>query len=175
MSRLPLLALVALSSALVVGCSGPTYPGGEIACAEQMKIQVLEAKDGDTIVVEYLDGPRATGTDDVRLIGLDTPEIDHDGGDDHDCFGLPAWQETIDLLVGETAYITFDTECSDTYGRALGYVFRESDGLFVNLYLVRQGFGRACPFSTSTTFSADFAEAESGAIEEDLGRPALGR
>ena len=74
---------------------------------------VDEAVDGDTVVLTFLDGERVHL--ERRLIGIDTPEIDHDN-EDHDCFALPAWQETIDLAVGRETYVTFDEECNDTGG-----------------------------------------------------------
>jgi len=162
-----LLLLVLLPCA---ACTGrPYYPGGEIACSEQTRIRVEEAVDGDTVDIEYLDGSRQGSSDRVRLIGIDTPEVDHDG-EDHDCYGLLAWQATIDLVVGEAAWMTFDEECSDDYGRTLGYIWRDSDGLFVNRRLVEDGFARACPYSPNTTFSEHLADAEQAAREAELGR-----
>ena len=35
-----------------------------------------------------------------------------------------------------------DVESHDRYGRALAYVYRADDGLFVNAELVRQGYAR---------------------------------
>ena len=37
----------------------------------------------------------------------------------------------------------FDTENQDRYGRLLAYLYRAPDGLFVNLEVVRQGYGHA--------------------------------
>ncbi|MCP4868785.1 MAG: thermonuclease family protein [Proteobacteria bacterium] len=166
MRLLPLLALL-------ITCVGPepppTYPGGDPACSEQTQVEVLSVTDGDTLRVLYLSGSREGSEDDVRLIGFDTPEVDH-SGDDHDCFGLPAWQALIDVIDGELAWLTFDEECSDTYGRALGFLFRDSDGLFVNQHMIREGYGRACPFPPNTTFSDDFSAAEVLARDENLGR-----
>lgn len=165
MRLLPLLALL-------FTCGGeprPSYPGGDPACHDQTRVEVLSVTDGDTVRVRYLEGSREGSEDDVRLIGFDTPEVDH-SGDDHDCFGLPSWQALIDVIDGEIAWMTFDEECSDTYGRALGYLFRDSDGLFVNQHMVREGYGRACPFPPNTTFSDDLLAAEVLAREEDLGR-----
>lgn len=154
---------------LLLPACRPSFPAGDDPCRVQVHVDVLAVTDGDTVEVEYREGDQEGGTDDVRLIGIDTPEIDHDG-DDHDCYALPAWQETIDLLEGQEAWLTFDQECTDEYGRVLAYVHRDEDGAFVNLHLVRQGFARACPFGVNDAFDDDFAEAEMEAQAEDLGR-----
>lgn len=166
-SVLPALFLPALL--LLSGCPDPIYPAGAEPCSSQVSVDVLGAHDGDTIEVEYTSGDRLGSGDDVRLIGIDTPEVDHNG-DDHDCYALPSWQETLDLLEGQQAWLTFDAECTDQYGRALAYVFRDSDGLWVNSHLVEQGFARACPFSPNTTFTEELEEKQQEAQAEARGR-----
>jgi micrococcal nuclease len=163
MRLLPLLVLLMACEA------DPTYPGGDPACHEQTLIEVVSVTDGDTVHVLYLEGSREGSEDDVRLIGFDTPEVDHNGSD-HDCFGLPSWDAMTALIEGERAWMTFDEECSDNFGRSLGYLFRERDGLFINLSMVREGYGRACPVSPNSTFQADFSAAETQARDENLGR-----
>ena len=163
------LLLVLSASLLLSGCPDPIYPAGDEPCSAQVLVDVVGSHDGDTIEVEYASGDRQGSADDVRLIGIDTPEVDH-SGDDHDCYALPAWQETRDLLEGKQAWLTFDEECTDQYGRALAYVFAEEDGLFVNSHLVEQGFARACPFGTNTTFSEDFEADQQEAQAANRGR-----
>ena len=46
------------------------------------------------------------------------------------------------LLSGESVYLRFDAKRTDIYGRLLAYLYRAPDGLFVNLEIVRQGYGR---------------------------------
>lgn len=139
-------------------------------------MEVERAVDGDTVEVEILSGSRRGETEDVRLIGIDTPEVDH-GGDDHDCYALVAWQEVIDLVEGRRAWMTFDAECTDFYGRTLAYLWRDEDGLFLNRHLVAEGFARACPISPNSAFSSDLASLEQEAQDQGLGRwgePCLG-
>jgi micrococcal nuclease len=164
-----LLLLVLFAFALLIGCPDPIYPAGENPCSSQVLVDVVDSHDGDTIVVEYASGDRQGSTDDVRLIGIDTPEVDH-SGDDHDCYALPAWQEIRDLLEGQQAWLTYDEECTDAYGRGLAYVFAEADGLFVNSHLVEQGFARACPFAPNTTFTDDLEARQQEAQAANLGR-----
>ena len=94
--------------------------------------KVLRIIDGDTVEL-LMDGSRTT----VRLIGVDTPEPSELNGNE-------ALRFTIDLLKGENVYT--EQEPRNTvgkYGRTLLYLYRAPDGLFVNLEIIRQGYGRA--------------------------------
>ena len=99
--------------------------------------RVLSVVDGDTIKVEY-----KGRSESVRLIGVDTPETVHPNKP-VEAFGKEASAFTRNLLIGETVYLRFDNETRGKYNRLLAYVFRAPDGLFVNLEIVRQGYGHA--------------------------------
>jgi len=98
---------------------------------------VVRVIDGDTIVVLI------NGTDEtVRLLGMDTSET-VDPRKPVQCFGPEASLETKSLLDGREVSLQSDEAQSDRdkYGRLLRYVFRD-DGLFVDEFLVKQGFAR---------------------------------
>lgn len=99
--------------------------------------KVLRVVDGDTIEIEQ-DGKPVK----VRLIGVDTPETVHPSKP-VEAFGKEASKFTSNLLKGESVYLEFDKDKADKYGRTLAYVYRAPDGLFVNLEIVRQGYGHA--------------------------------
>jgi micrococcal nuclease len=100
-------------------------------------VPVSRVIDGDTIVVS-LGGRDET----VRLLGMDTPET-VDPRKPVQCFGPEASLETKSLLDGREVTLQSDPTQSDRdkYGRLLRYVFRD-DGLFVDEFLVQQGFAR---------------------------------
>ena len=98
---------------------------------------VLSIVDGDTVEIDY----QGTVTD-VRLIGVDTPETVHPSKP-VEAYGKEASNFTRNLLLGESVYLRFDVEQTDRYGRLLAYLYRAPDGLFVNLEIVRQGYGHA--------------------------------
>ena len=100
---------------------------------------VVAVVDGDTIKIQY-QGRRVS----VRLIGVDTPETVHPTKP-VEAFGKEASNFTKNLLLGEHVYLRSDTGTNETdkYGRLLSYVYRAPDGLFVNLEIVRQGYGHA--------------------------------
>ena len=99
--------------------------------------KVLRVIDGDTVKIDY--NGKATN---VRLIGVDTPETVHPNKPVEE-YGKEASNFTKNLLQGESVYLRFDIDKTDKYGRLLAYLYRAPDGLFVNLEIVRQGYGHA--------------------------------
>lgn len=99
--------------------------------------RVLRVVDGDTIKIDY-----RGSSESVRLIGVDTPETVHPRKP-VEFFGKEASAFTKNLLLGESVYLRFGNEPRDRYNRLLAYVFRAPDGLFVNLEIIRQGYGHA--------------------------------
>ena len=99
--------------------------------------RVLNVVDGDTIKIEY-----EGRSESVRLIGVDTPETVHPNKP-VEFFGKEASAFTKNLLIGESVYLRFGNEARGKYNRLLAYVFRAPDGVFVNLEIVRQGYGHA--------------------------------
>jgi micrococcal nuclease len=80
----------------------------------------------------------------VRLIGVDTPETVHPQKP-VEAFGKEASAFLGNLLRGESVYVVFEEgrNALDKYGRTLAYLYRVPDALFVNLEIVRQGYGHA--------------------------------
>ena len=58
----------------------------------------------------------------VRMLGVDAPEIAHNDSEVADCYGDEAASFLSDALIGETIILSRDAECQDQYGRELGYV-----------------------------------------------------
>ncbi len=104
---------------------------------ESESYQVLRVIDGDTIEIKYKQKKEI-----VRLIGVDTPETVYPT-QPVEPYGPQATEFTKNLLLGESVYLKYDDEKRGKYGRLLAYVYRVPDGLFVNLELVRQGYGKA--------------------------------
>ena len=109
-----------------------TYPAEDFS--EDTAFPIEKVVDGDTIVIR-LAGERVS----VRLIGVDTPETMHPQKPT-EAFGKEASAFARNLLLGESVYVRGDER--DRHGRLLAYLYRAPDGLFVNLEIVRQGYGR---------------------------------
>jgi micrococcal nuclease len=86
--------------------------------------------DGDTIVLTS--GKR------VRYIGINSPEIDHDGQKAQP-LGYAARTFNKQMVLNRKIRLEFDLERQDRYGRLLAYIFL-ADGIFLNERLLQEGY-----------------------------------
>lgn len=115
--------------------SGACYPQQNLT--RDISYPVVKVVDGDTIKIDY-----KGKTESVRLIGVDTPKTVHPNKP-VEFFGKEASAFLKNLLKGEDVHLRFGNEERGKYGRLLAYVYRAPDGLFVNLEIIRQGYGHA--------------------------------
>lgn len=115
---------------------------------------VTRYSDGDTITVN-MNGTSET----IRFIGVDTPET-HDPRKKVQCYGPAASAFTKNTIsaAGSKVRLQADSLSSnrDRYDRLLRYVYLP-DGTFVNLKIIREGFGfyyPYFPFSKSAEYDA---------------------
>lgn len=110
--------LVATAVAAVTACT-PTPdrddPGSVVMLASA---EVTSVIDGDTLVVRTIDGSER-----LRIIGVDTPEIGRDGAAD-ECYAQEARAYVDDALTGRIVQIYPDSTQDDVdrYGRLLRHV-----------------------------------------------------
>jgi micrococcal nuclease len=105
--------------------------------------------DGDTI--ELTDGRR------VRYIGINTPET-VDPRRSVECFGREASVKNKQLVEGKTVKLEKDISEKDTFSRFLRYVY--VDDVFINDYLVRQGYARATTYPPDVKYADRFVASE---------------
>ena len=98
--------------------------------------QVMRIIDGDTVEIEY-EGARTS----VQLIGVNAPETVHPGKP-VERYGREATAFLQKLVLNRFVYFEFDRSKKDQYDRLLAYVRRDSDDLFVNVEIIRQGYGK---------------------------------
>jgi micrococcal nuclease len=150
MRRLGIFGVAVLSAA----CSGTAQPASTTPGALTPNAVVLYVSDGDTIGVT-IDGVEER----VRLIGIDTPETKKPDSP-VECFGPEASAFTESLLPdGTELYLERDIEARDPYGRLLAYVYRTSDGMFVNLEIITQGFARPLTIAPNSAHANEFVAA----------------
>jgi micrococcal nuclease len=94
------------------------------------RVAVKRAVDGDTVELE--DGRK------VRYLGIDTPEKGEN-------FYVEARDANAAYVAGKEAWLEFDVEKSDKYGRLLAFVWVQSPqgALLVNAELIRSGLAYA--------------------------------
>ncbi len=150
---------------------GPAYhfwpkqnsPQNLIPSATSLPIQqdeyvVQRVVDGDTI--ELLDGRK------VRYIGVNTPET-KDPRRAVQCFGKEAYLKNKELVEGKHVRLEKDVSETDKYGRLLRYVYMND--LFVNDYLVRNGFAQVSTYPPDVKFQEQFLQAQKEARENKRG------
>lgn len=107
-----------------------------VAGTDNSGVLVTHVVDGDTIEIET--GER------VRYIGIDTPET-VDPKRPVGCFGKEASNKNKELVQGKRVILEADIEDKDKYGRLLRYVYLPLENgqmLFIEDYLIREGFGK---------------------------------
>jgi micrococcal nuclease len=133
----------------------------ELSTSEEFQL-VSKVVDGDTIEVSG----KA-----VRLIGIDTPETVHPSKP-VECFGKEASQVTKNLLEGKWIKMEKDVSETDKYERLLRYIFLPLDNgnlLFINDYLVREGFALVLTYPPDVKYDQRLRKAEKEARENSRG------
>ncbi len=140
--------------------AGLICPGIIPSNLSAFEIQMVEhVSDGDTFVLR--DGRK------VRMIGVDTPETHDENRNNQnarrnslDKKRVRSYAETAKKFLqktieGQEVRLESDWQTEDKYGRVLAYVYRISDGLFVNAEILKEGYGFAYlqfPFKRSKEF-----------------------
>jgi micrococcal nuclease len=145
------LGSVILLLAVVLLILRPWEHGPDEGPAEAV-VRVTRVIDGDTIEV------RLEGRDeDVRLIGVDTPETVKPGTPVQ-CFGPRASRFTKRLLEGRRVRLVFGVERHDAYERSLAYV--HLGPRLVESMLVRRGLARSLTIPPNDRFAPLFRRLE---------------
>lgn len=126
---------------------------------------VARVIDGDTIELETRQK--------VRYIGIDTPELHHPTKPVQ-CFAQEAMMANKKLVEGKRVTLEKDVSETDRYGRLLRFVYvmdpvSSNAAIFVNDYLVRQGYAYAATFPPDVKFSHQFLAAQTEARENNRG------
>jgi len=97
--------------------------------------EVARVVDDETVELKF-DGEETPAI--YRLVGVDAPAF-NDPGKPDEPYGKEADIFVRNLLKGETVWV--EKSSVDVRGPSLVSLFRAPDGLFVNLEIVRQGYG----------------------------------
>jgi micrococcal nuclease len=123
--------------------------------------QVVAVVDGDTIHVRY-----GGQTYRLRYIGIDTPELEHDGTP-ADWLGMEAKAKNEMLVAGKNVFLEKDVSETDRYGRLLRYVW--VGDTMINGELVRQGYAQAVSFPPDVKYLQWLRQLQQEAEEKGIG------
>ncbi|OQX65426.1 MAG: nuclease (SNase domain-containing protein) [Deltaproteobacteria bacterium] len=115
--------------------------------------------DGDTIELE--NGEK------VRYLGIDAPEVDHEGTGSQ-FMAHAAWKFNRTLLKGAEVRLERDREKRDHYGRLLAYVFLRN-GKMVNVLMVRNGLAHVMFYPSNLRYRRILLESQRAAMKEKRG------
>lgn len=139
-------------------------PAVSIATKSAEFAAVKRVIDGDTI--ELTDGRK------VRYIGIDTPELHHPTKKVQ-CFAREAMEKNKELVEGKTIEMKKDISNTDIYKRLLRYVWvpatNSAQIVFVNEYLVKEGYAYAATFPPNVANANLFQKAAANARIQNKG------
>ena len=165
-SRSPTLAAVAIVLVLVAGAALlERVTADSSSDRSALTGRVTYVIDGDTVVVRM-----ASGGDEVhvRLIGIDTPEISHDGRPS-DCYGRRASEITRELALDRDVELQPGRERHDRYGRLLAYVRVIGGPDDLERVLITRGAARTLTIPPNDERAAAYAELQDAARQAGRG------
>jgi micrococcal nuclease len=131
---------------------------------------VVKVVDGDTIDVVVTG---SSVVQKVRYIGIDTPET-VSPKKPIQCFGREASNKNKELVSDKDIYMIKDVSETDRYGRLLRYVYipngnTTNSAVFVNDYLVKEGYAHAATFPPDVAYQELFKKSEEIARQQNKG------
>lgn len=136
----------------------PATPVGQ----DKQTVKVSRVIDGDTVEI--------AGGQKIRYIGIDTPET-VDPRTTPQCFGREASEKNREMVEGKALRVEKDISETDKYGRLLRYVYLPVDNgeIFINDYLVRNGYAHASSYPPDIKYQDQLASAQQEAQSENRG------
>lgn len=129
-----------------------------------IKRTVARVIDGDTFVL--------TDSQRVRILGIDTPELELNGKP-AEPFSDSAYYLTKSLIEGKIIKLTFDGKAFDIFGRLLAYVWladmNGKDSLFIQAELLKKGYARISYYNKDKRYYHIFYNLRRTAIRKKLG------
>lgn len=158
-------SMVLVVVSMATACLPEGWPDGT-SSGPPVEVGVVEdVVDGDTVSLEI-----AGRREDVRLLGIDTPETVHPTKP-VECFGPEASARLKELVPpGSRVRLERDVEARDQYGRLLAHLYRVGDSLHVNRALVEGGFADVLVIEPNHAYATELRDARDRARDQGTGR-----
>ncbi len=125
---------------------------------QQEEVYIERVIDGDTV--------KTAAGDSIRLLGVDTPEIDWENNS-FEFYAEEARDFSAEKLLGKNVVLEYDNEREDHYGRTLAYIFQ--DGENFNQKLLENGYANLMIVEPNDQYEAEFKKAVQKARKSRLG------
>lgn len=133
-----LTAILLISVLLLVGCNQHSAK----------RVYIERVIDGDTV--------KTAAGDSIRLLGVDSPEIDWENNKD-EFYAQKARTFSRENLAGKNVELKYDQEKKDSYGRRLAYIFL--DGKNFNKRLLTEGYASLMIVEPNNYYEKEFKTA----------------
>ena len=132
---------------------------GNINLDSLKQVTIKKVIDGDTV--------KTTEGETIRLIGIDTPEINWDSGT-ADFYGYKALKFSNENLLNKKVYLEYDQDKKDDYGRELAYIYLQNGELF-NIKLIEKGYAHLLIVEPNNKYEERFKKIAKKTREEKIG------
>jgi endonuclease YncB( thermonuclease family) len=129
------------------------------SASDRPYLEVKFVYDGDTILL--------SNGEKVRYLGIDSPEIDHEGGKS-DPLAWDARRVNLEILKKHQVRLEFDIEKRDRYDRLLAYVFMD-DGRLISELMVLKGYAHVLRIKPNFKYWERLLVAQRKAMKEGVG------
>jgi len=134
-----------------------------VAKGELYQATVKSVTDGDTLIL-HNDSFKEDRK--VRLVGLNTPELDYKNGE-HDAFAMEAFQLLL-TYQGQTIFYQTGPDKRDRYGRYLYYLF-DNNRISIGSRLLSEGLGYRVAIPPNLAYQPCLMQVESKAKASRIG------
>lgn len=140
--------------------STTTEAGAAYRRPETYSVTITETVDGDTVIIE----PAIEGRTDLRLVGVDTPELDSS-----EPLAEEAATFTEEELAGEQVTLILAEDPVDPYGRLLGTIKPATDQSTHGQNLLREGYAQTLFYEPNTQYQMLYLSTQENAKERGAG------
>ena len=122
------------------------------------EVYIERVIDGDTV--------ETAAGDSIRLLGVDTPEIDWENNKS-EFYAEEARDFTIKNLDDQQVLLEYDQQQQDNYGRILAYIYHEGENF--NQKLLQEGYATLMIVEPNDKYEAEFKNAAAAARKAEKG------
>ncbi|MCK5833500.1 thermonuclease family protein [bacterium] len=153
-------ALTSIQCDRAAGSDPPSSNGGN---DDSTTYLIVDVKDGDTIELD--------NAETIRLVGIDTPEMNY-GSTPEPC-AVEATEYTETSALGKRCYLVYNIPVGDSldiYGRTLAFVHILPGSTCLNIEICRAGWSEDWDsFPVRSDYELQFEQAETEAMNADRG------